>query len=174
MPDAPDKKHSLPASIQFPPVPRWKPAIVQPLDEIIDRVAYYTGGKQDFVVFKHGTCAIVRAGLSEKDAIAEAKGILDRIYRFHPDVLPQQMTDGNILVKYKWPAMNIVLNHVAEEHWEEIDRNHQDALAAFEVLQTNLGTNQFDDFGKKVLFGRCFMFMDAQSPLVVRLVHAAG
>lgn len=164
MPDAPE----------FPPVPKWKPAIVQPLDEIIDRVAYYMGRKQDFAVFKHGTCAFVRAGLSEKDAIAEAKSILDRIYRFHPDVWPQQMTDGNILVKYKWPAMNIVLNHVAKEHWEEIDRNHQDALAASEVLQTNLGANQFDDFGKKVLFGRCFMFMDALSPLVVRLVHATG
>lgn len=38
-----------------------------------------------------------------------------------------------------------------------------------EVLITPLGPNVFDDFGKMALFGRCFMFMDAQDPKVVRI-----
>ncbi len=37
-----------------------------------------------------------------------------------------------------------------------------------------LGPNKFDEFGKKALFGRCFMFMDAQEPKVVRVVRAAA
>lgn len=33
------------------------------------------------------------------------------------------------------------------------------------------GNNVFDDFGKKALFGRCFMFMDAQQPEIIRIVQ---
>ncbi|AGH86296.1 hypothetical protein F504_3784 (plasmid) [Ralstonia pseudosolanacearum FQY_4] len=36
---------------------------------------------------------------------------------------------------------------------------------------TPQGSNIFDAFGKKALFGRCFMFMDAQAPVVVRIVR---
>jgi len=36
---------------------------------------------------------------------------------------------------------------------------------------TPLGSNVFDDFGKKSLFGRCFMFMDAQSPVIHQIVR---
>ena len=83
------------------------------------------------------------------------------------------MKDGNITVQYNHPAINVVLKDVAEKHWPVIDRNHQDALATSEVLITPLGSNTFDDFGKKALFGRCFMFMDAQAPEVIRIVRAA-
>jgi hypothetical protein len=83
------------------------------------------------------------------------------------------MKDGNITVQYNHPAMNVVFERVAKENWSEIERNHQDALAAHEVLITPLGQNKFDDFGKKALFGRCFMFMDAQEPIVERIVRAA-
>jgi hypothetical protein len=38
---------------------------------------------------------------------------------------------------------------------------------------TPLGSNVFDEFGKKALFGRCFMFMDAQEPRVVRIARKA-
>lgn len=67
----------------------------------------------------------------------------------------------------------MVLKDVVEEHWAAIDRHHQDALATSEVLITPLGSNTFDDFGKKALFGQCFMFMDAQAPEVIRIVRAA-
>jgi hypothetical protein len=45
-------------------------------------------------------------------------------------------------------------------------------LATSGVLMTPLGANTFDEFGIKALFGRCFMFMDAQNPVVVRVVRA--
>ncbi len=83
------------------------------------------------------------------------------------------MDDGNILAQYKLPAVNVVLGAFAAEHWAEIDRNHQKALATSEMLITPLGHNVFDDFGKKALFGRCFMFMDAQDPKVTKVVRNA-
>ena len=36
------------------------------------------------------------------------------------------------------------------------------------------GPNFFDDAGKKALFGRCFMFMDAQRPNVLRVERKTG
>jgi hypothetical protein len=86
---------------------------------------------------------------------------------------PISMKDGNVLVQYNHPAVNLVLNDVAAAHWAEIDSNHQGALATDEVLVTPLGSNVFDDFGKKALFGRCFMFMDAQDPHVNRIARKA-
>jgi hypothetical protein len=82
---------------------------------------------------------------------------------------PLNMDDGNILIRYNHPAVNVVLSDIVKEHWPEIDRRHQEALATDEVLITSLGSNRFDDFGKKALFGRCFMFMDAQGSKVVRI-----
>jgi hypothetical protein len=64
-----------------------------------------------------------------------------------------------------------VLSDVAQQHWAEINARHLDGLATDEVLMTGLGANQFDDLGKKALFGRCFMFMDAQNPEISRLVR---
>jgi len=60
---------------------------------------------------------------------------------------------------------------VATANWSEINRQHQRALATHEVLITPLGHNKFDDFGIKALFGRCYMFMDAQEPQVVRVAR---
>ena len=77
------------------------------------------------------------------------------------------MKDGNILVQYNHDVASLVLADVVEQNWDEINREHQRALATDEVLITPLGHNTFDDFGKKALFGRCYMFMDAQVPKVV-------
>jgi|GEM_PF-6378487 hypothetical protein len=41
--------------------------------------------------------------------------------------------------------------------------------ATSEVLITPAGNNVFDDFGKKALFWRRCMFMDAQDPKVVHI-----
>jgi hypothetical protein len=79
------------------------------------------------------------------------------------------MDDGNVLVRYNHPAVNVVLSSVAQAHWPEIESHHQDALTPDEVLITPLGQNVFDDFGKKALLGRCYMFMDAQAPKVHRI-----
>ncbi|MEZ4411248.1 MAG: hypothetical protein R3A52_32915 [Polyangiales bacterium] len=157
----------------FPPVPRWKPEFAPPIERVIDRVAYYTDGERDFAVFRHGTCALLpKNGLDEAQAASAAKEILDQIYNYHPDMNPTPMDDGNILVQYNHPALNVVLEDFVQLHWQEIERNHLDALATHEVLMTPRGPNKFDPFGMKALFGRCFMFMDAQSPEVIRVVRA--
>jgi len=168
------KKSEPPKPPRDPPVPKWKPGIAQPIDQIIDRVSYYTDRKRDFVVFAHGTCVILANGLAEDAAVAQATAILSKIYHYHPDMNPRAMDDGNILVQYNHPAINVVLSATTTSHWAEIERNHQDALATHEVLITPLGQNVFDDFGKKALFGRCFMFMDALRPTVIRIVRAAA
>ncbi len=82
---------------------------------------------------------------------------------------PMNMKDGNIFIQYNHDIASLVLADVVEQNWSEIDEQHQRALATAEVLITPLGPNKFDDFGKQALFGRCYMFMDAQEPNVVRI-----
>jgi hypothetical protein len=154
---------------RLPPVPDWRPDIAQPIDRICDRVRYYANGTKDFVVFSHGTFVILDPGLSDEQAAQTAKEALHKVFHAHPDMNPDNMDDGNILVRYSNMTCNVVLSDIVEAHWAEIDRRHQQALATHEVLVTQLGPNRFDDFGKKALFGRCYMFMDAQDPKVVRI-----
>ena len=156
-----------------PPVPDWKPSIKQPIDRIVDRMVYYTDRKRDLAVFENGTCVILPPGLDDAGADAFAKEVLSKIFNYHPDMNPTPMDDGNILVRYNHPAVNVVLSDIATEHWAEIDKNHQRALATSEVMITPLGSNAFDEFGKKALFGRCFMFMDALRPVVTKIVRHA-
>ena len=158
---------------KLPPVPDWKPSVRQPLERIVERMSHYTDGKRDLAVFENGTCVILPGGLSDAEAEAFAKEVLSKIFNYHPDMNPVPMKDGNVLVQYNHPAVNVVLSDVAAKHWPEIDENHQRALATSEVLITPLGHNVFDEFGKKALFGRCFMFMDAVRPVVTRIVRHA-
>ncbi|MDD2272170.1 MAG: hypothetical protein PHP95_10855 [Desulfuromonadaceae bacterium] len=116
-------------------------------------------------------CCSLNEGLSDGEADTFAKEVLSKIYNYHPDMNPLDMDDGGILVRYNHPAVNVVLNEVVQENWSEIDRRYLEALATDEVLITPLGHNVFDDFGKKALFGRCFMFMDAQNPKVEKIVR---
>jgi hypothetical protein len=95
--------------------------------------------------------------------------VLQRILRAHPDMKPMTMDDGNIVVLYSEPAASIVLRDIADAHWDEIEARHMSALATDEVLFTGRGPNQFDDDAKRALFGRCFMFMDAQDPRVAQI-----
>lgn len=159
---------------QFPPVPDWKPEISQPLERIVERIAFYTNGSRDFAVFGHGTVAILPSGLSDAEAEQHANHSLRQVFHAHPDMNPLNMKDGNILVQYNHDVVSLVLSDVATDNWTEIDKQHQRALATYEVLITPLGQNTFDDFGKKALFGRCYMFMDAQAPKVVRIERHAG
>lgn len=164
------KKKKGPEKV-FPPVPAWKPEIVQPIEVVIDTLKYYSDGKKDFAVFQNGTVALVQEGLSDSEAEAAAKEALHNVYHAHPDMNPREMDDGNILVGYSNNVVNVVLNDVVKDNWQLIDERHQAALATSEVLITPLGNNVFNDFGKKALFGRCFMFMDAQNPKVIRIVR---
>lgn len=154
---------------RFPPVPDWQPTIVQPLDRISECIRTYTNGLKDFAVFAHGTCVVLEDGLSDEQAIQFAQDVLHNILNAHPDMNPLEIDDGNILIYYNQPAMNVVLVDIALKNWPEIDKQYLQALATDEVLITELGPNRFDDFGKKALFGRCFMFMDAQNPKVIRV-----
>ncbi len=154
---------------QFPPVPDWKPELRQPIERIVERLRFYTDCKRDFAVFGYGTVAILPNDLSDVEAEKHANRALHDVYFAHPDMNPLNMKDGNILVQYRHDVASLVLHDVAERNWAEIDKQHQRALAASEVLITPLGPNTFDDFGKKALFGRCYMFMDAQAPKVIRI-----
>ncbi|WP_332805898.1 hypothetical protein [Sphingomonas sp. RT2P30] len=157
----------------FPPVPTWKPSFPQPRHRIVERVAYYTNGKSDFAVFRNGTCVILETGLPDVDAKVHALKVLADIFGYHPDMNPASMDDGNILVRYNHPAVNVVLKDVAQAHWAEIERRHLDGLTPDEVLITPLGQNKFDDFGKQALLGRAYMFMDAEAPEIVDIWRCA-
>ena len=160
---------AAPTQKTFPPVPVWRPSFPQPQERIIDRIGYYTDGKRDFTVFGNGTCVILDAGLSDQTARAFSLKTLSDIFNYHPDMTPTPMDDGNLLVRYNHPAVNVVLADVAEAHWDEIERRHLDGLTESEVLITPLGPNKFDDAGKRALLGRAYMFMDAQSPEIVAI-----
>lgn len=158
---------------QFPPVPEWRPSITLPIEQVTERFRHYTDGEHDFAVFTNGTVAILPAGLTDQEATELALNSLNKVFHAHPDMNPMPMQDGNILIRYNHNVASLVLGNIAQEHWTEIEKNHQKALATSEVLITPLGQNIFDDFGKKALFGRCYMFMDAQAPQVVRIERHA-
>jgi hypothetical protein len=158
----------------FPPVPAWRPEIVLPLDKVIERFRYYTDGRRDFAVLKNGTCVIVTSHLSDDAAREEAIGTITKIFHYHPDMNPQAMDDGNILISYNHPAFSVVLDEVTSANMDVIQKNHLDALARAEVLMTPLGPNKFDEFAMKALFGRCYFFMDAKAPEVVEIVRCDG
>jgi hypothetical protein len=157
-----------------PPIPNWKPDIDQPVDLIVERIICYTNNTRDFVVFQNGTISIIPDGLDDIEAETFAKNAIHNVFHAHPDMNPFQMKDGNILIQYSNDLANIVLANIATKHWPEIDEKHQSAIVANEVLITPLGQNKFDDFGKKALFGRCYMFMDAVSNKIIKIVRHAG
>jgi hypothetical protein len=155
---------------QFPPVPDWRPGFHPDIEELVDRFSYYTDRAKDFVVLKNGTIVFVDNGLDTASATQQARETIDAIYNYHPDMNPQPMDDGNILVSYNHPAYNIAIEPCAQRHWKEIDRNHMLALCTDEVLITPAGNNVFDEFGKKALWARCYFFMDAQDFEIVRII----
>lgn len=155
-----------------PPCPLWKPSFSQPIDLLVDRAKFYTNYERDFAVFQYGTIVILPSHLDDSEALDTGYQTLDAIFRFHPDMNPLPMNDGNILVQYNHPAINIVLPDFAQNHWAEIETRHLDGLVSEEVLITPLGPNQFDDFGKLALLGRSYMFMDAVAPQITALIRA--
>ena len=152
----------------FPPKPKWKPTVPVNIPKTIETFAYYTNQKRDFAVFTHGTCVVLPGG--SKDPEKDAKEILDKVYRYHPDFNPQAMDDGHFMVSYSQPAFSIVFKEELEAHRDYIDRNHLDGVVRAEVLLNAKGEpNKFDDPGKIGLFGRARMFLDAQTPVVIQI-----
>jgi hypothetical protein len=165
------RKPSPPQPPRFPPVPNWRPEVEQPLDDVVKSLCHYTNGKKDFAVFRFGTFALIPNGLDDSDAIALALRSLHNVFHAHVDMRNADMDDGNVLVSYNHDVGNVALNKTTSVIWADIEAQHQRALATHEVLITPLGSNKFDTCGKKALFARCYMFMDAQAPEVVQLVR---
>jgi hypothetical protein len=151
----------------FPPIPKWRPELPVDRDLIYEKAKYYTGDKLQFAIFELGTVVYFSNKIIDIDEAA--KLCLDQIYNSHPDFKPIKMNDGNYLIEYSHPAFTIVFQEEIENHWKYIDKHHQDGLCPAEVLINAQGAhNVFDDIGKIGLFGRAKMFMDAQSPKIVR------
>jgi hypothetical protein len=160
------------APARSPPVPDWRPDIVQPIERVVERLRYYSEGKRDLAFFAHGTVVLLPDGLDDDAARGFARDALHAIFHRHRDMDPEPMKDGNILVRYGERVANLVLGDIATLHRDAIESNHLRALATGEVLLTAQGANIFDDFGKRALFARCYLFMDAQAPDVVRIERA--
>ena len=152
---------------KFPPVPLWKPNLPIDIESIYEKTKYYTGEKLQFAIFENGT--IVYFPEKVENIEESAKALLDKVYNFHPDFNPLTMDDGDYLVEYSQTVFTIVFKNEVENHWDYIDRNHQDGICPDEVLINAQGqSNVFDKTGKICLFGRSKMFMDAQSPKVFK------
>lgn len=154
--------------LDFPPKPKWKPNLPINHTEIVEKAKFYTGEKLQFAVFEFGTVVIfpTRVDNIEQDA----KSTLNRIFNSHPDMKPVTMDDGNYLIEYSQPAFTIVFKDEIENHWDYIEKNHQDGVCRDEVLINGQGQhNVFEKLGKICLFGRAKMFLDAQNPKVVEM-----
>ncbi|HWG10879.1 MAG TPA: hypothetical protein VN693_05210 [Rhodanobacteraceae bacterium] len=155
-------------------MPDWQPDFVQPQDEVITALRHYTNSKKDFAMLRFGTFVLVPGGLNDADATAHALRSLHNVFNAHVDMRNADMDDGNVLVTYNHGVGNIALAKTISAAWNEIEKQHQRALATHEVLITPLGQNVFDACGKKALFARCYMFMDAQNPEVVQIVRVVA
>ncbi|WP_196161768.1 hypothetical protein [Reinekea sp. G2M2-21] len=153
----------------FPPVPEWQPDFSPSNEALLEMMVFYTNNQKDLVQFRHGTIVIVPDGLNPEEAHEFALKVISDIYHFHPDMNPTPMKDGNLVVQYNHPAFNIVIDEFIEGHMGKIQKHHLKGLATDEVLITPSGNNVFDEVGMKALYGRAFMFMDAQNPEIINL-----
>jgi len=152
----------------FPPKPKWKPAIPVDVERIAKAFRYYTDNKRTFAVFKNGTCVPVKPESTQPDQ--DALAILDSLFHRHPDFNPLSMDDGNWMITHSDAAYSICFADEVSSNWDMIDRNHLDALARDEVLlDAKLKPVVFDKKGKIGLFGRARWFMDCQEPRIVKI-----
>lgn len=163
-----DKLFRRKKDVDFPPRPKWRPNLPVDIEAIYDKARFYTGDKLQLAILQNGTVVFFADRVI--DIAQSALNTIDRIYNAHPDFKPISMDDGNYLVEYSQPAFTIVFKSEIDTHWSYIEENHQDGVCPAEVLIDSAGQhNVFDRVGKICLFGRAQMFMDAQSPKVVRM-----
>ena len=154
--------------LDFPPKPQWKPNLPINHTEIFEKAKFYTGEKLQFALFEFGTVVIFPTCVDNIEQ--SAKSTLNRIFNSHPDMKPVTMDDGNYLIEYSQPAFTIVFKDEIENHWDYIEKNHQDGVCRDEVLINGHGQrNVFEKLGKICLFGRAKMFLDAENPKVVKM-----
>lgn len=152
----------------FPPKPKWKPNLPVDIERTIQTFAYYSDKKRTFAVFQNGTCVLIPDGSSNLESAA--KEILNKVYNYHPDFNPQAMDDGNFMVSYSQPAYSVVFKDEFEKNRDYIEQNYSDGWVRDEVLLNENGkSDKFDDRFKIGLFARSRMFLDAQSPVVVKI-----
>ena len=164
----PQKLDTGKLSDDFPPKPKWKPNVPIDFQRTIETIAYYSDKKKTFAVFENGTCIVIPDGDANPEK--QTKGILNKVYNYHPDFNPQTMDDGNFMVSYSQPAYSIVFKDEFEKNRDYIEKNHLDGLVRAEVLlNAKREPNKFDDIGKIGLFARARMFLDAQNPVVVKI-----
>lgn len=158
----------------FPPTPKWKPDVPVDLDAVADRAGYYTDHENVVVIFKQGTCVVLHA--DSKNPETEAMEVLERVFNYHPDFNPQLMDDGNWLVSFSEPqCVSLVASSEFENHRAYIRHNHLDGLVRGEVLLNGeKRPATFDERGMIGLFGRARMFMDAQEPVVAKVLRPNG
>jgi hypothetical protein len=154
----------------FPPKPKWKPNVAVDLAMVADRAGYYTDHKKTIVIFRNGTCVVLAPELPNPEA--EAKGVLNQVFNYHPDFNPQRMDDGNFAVSFSQPnCFAVVTKTEFERNKVYIVENHLDGVVRAEVLlNAEKKPNVFDDRGMIGLFGRARMFMDAEKPVVAKIV----
>jgi hypothetical protein len=154
----------------FPPKPKWKPDVPVDISVIADRAAYYTDHKRVVVSFKNGTC-VVLPGTSAHPEL-DAKQVLSKVFNYHPDFNPQSMDDGNFIVTFSQPnCLAVVTKAEFEKNKAYIIQNHPDGVVKDEVLlNAQRQPNVFDERGMIGLFGRARMFMDAEAPIVAKIV----
>ncbi len=150
-------------------LPNWKPDFAISIDQVLDRMKHYSDNETDILVFEHGTAVLLPPNLKDTEANEFAKNVLSEIVSDYPDMNLINMDDGNMLIKYFHPAFNVVINDYANQHIEKIKQHHLNALAGEELLITPLGNNKFDATGMKALYGRSFMFMDAQHQKIAKI-----
>ena len=148
-----DRRSFLTSLMAFPTTGRIAmaqtlPDVPQDKDRIARTFAYYNDHARDFVMFKYTTCCLVASGQTDADAIAEAKGILDKIISFHPDFRTYWMDDGHFMVGYNHPAYNVLL-------FDDDGSGKPDQL-------------------KLGLLGRSLMFRDADAQIPDRVVRASS
>lgn len=153
------------------PRPKWTPGFSMPSEHVIERISYYTNEEKDFVVFKNGTCVVVKDRLSEEKAIRQASEFLSKVLYLKPSMDPIEMEDGNTLVRYGFPVYNLVIRSVAQNHQSEISANHMDGLIGCEQIETELGLNKFDTFMQHALLGRSYFYQDVVDPIVIDIVR---
>jgi len=148
--------------------PKWKPDLPIDIPRTVKTFAYYTNGKAPFVVFQHGTCVQLKPG--SKAPEADAKVVLDKIYRFHVDFNPLPMDDGNWLISYPKPAYSIVFQDEVKKNRAYIEKHHMEGLVPGEVMVGPKGqANKFDLRAKIALLGRARLFLDITHPKVAKI-----
>jgi len=154
-------------------VPAWKPSVERDIDKISERCHFYLNQTKTIVVFSHGTCVIVDDGLPGDQSYSQAKTKLSGFLKAHPDFTPMEMKDGNMVVNTPHiDTLTVVLKETMATHADLIEENHQKAIPSHEVILTPLGHNIFESLGYNALFGRSFIFWDAQELQPVKLLRS--